>query len=149
MWIVDRIMCIFLWSKIFRAISPLPPEKNFSRAPISSINILTGNNNCSDIMSTERMKIEKGLYIIKSTFGWMIKGRAKSQEGNEHENAMLIMTHFTQTIYFLRYISLATLNHHSSPHQILINFRSSRPSLSSLLRKLRLMMEWCNILLTQ
>ena len=49
-------------------------------------------------MSTEKMKIEKGLYIIKSMFGWMIKGRAKSQEGNEHENAMLIMTHSTNNI---------------------------------------------------
>ena len=37
MLIVDRIMSIFLWSKIFRAIFALLPPNNFSRAPMHEI----------------------------------------------------------------------------------------------------------------
>ena len=40
----------------------------------SSIGILIGNNYYNDIMSTERIKILEGLYIIKPKFGWMING---------------------------------------------------------------------------
>ena len=39
----------------------------------SSIGILIGNDYYND-MSTERIKIHEGLYIIKSKFGWMING---------------------------------------------------------------------------
>ena len=44
----------------------------------SSIGILIGNNYYNDIMSTERIKILEGLYIIKPKFGWMINGRTKT-----------------------------------------------------------------------
>ena len=40
----------------------------------SSIRILIGNDYYNDIMSTERIKMYEGLYIIKSKFGWMING---------------------------------------------------------------------------
>ena len=60
------------------------PEHNES----SSIWILTGNDYYNHIMSTERMKTQEGLHIIKSKFSWMISGRTKTKEGNKNENTM-------------------------------------------------------------
>ena len=54
----------------------------------SSIWILTGNAYYNDIMSTERMKIQEGLHIIKSKFSWMISGRTKTKQGNKNKNTM-------------------------------------------------------------
>ena len=68
----------------------------------SAIGILIGKDYYNDIISTERMKIQEGLYIIKSKFGWMINGRTKAKEGNKNEKAMLIMTQSTSKTYFLR-----------------------------------------------
>ena len=51
----------------------------------SSIGILIGNNYYNDIMSTERIKIHEGLYVIKSKFGWMINGRTKKKKGSKDE----------------------------------------------------------------
>ena len=49
-------------------------------------------------MSTERMKIQEGLYIIKSKFSLMMNGQTKATEGNKNENAMVIMAHYTSNI---------------------------------------------------
>ena len=54
----------------------------------SSIWILIGNDYYNHIMSTERMKTQEGLHIIKSKFSWMISGRTKTKEGNKNENTM-------------------------------------------------------------
>ena len=54
----------------------------------SSIWILTGNDYYNHIMSTERMKTQEGLHIIKSKFSWMISGRTKTKEGNKNENTI-------------------------------------------------------------
>ena len=43
MWIVDRIMCIFLWSKIVLAILPLPPKKFFPCAYAHEIHDIAPN----------------------------------------------------------------------------------------------------------
>ena len=64
----------------------------------SAIGILIGKDYYNDIISTERMKIQEGLYIIKSKFGWMINGRTKAKEGNKNEKAMLIMAQSTNNI---------------------------------------------------
>ena len=54
----------------------------------SSIWILIGNDYYNHIMSTERMKTQEGLHIIKSKFSSMISGRTKTKEGNKNENTM-------------------------------------------------------------
>ena len=64
----------------------------------SSIGILIGNNYYNDIMSTERIKIHEGLYVIKSKFGWIINGRTKKKKGSKDENLMLILTHSMNNI---------------------------------------------------
>ena len=64
----------------------------------SSIGILIGNDCYNDIMSTERIKIYEGLYVIRSKFGWMINGQTKTKEGSKDKNLMLIMTHSTNNI---------------------------------------------------
>ena len=40
----------------------------------SSTEILIGNDYYNEIMSTERIKVHEGSYIIKSIFGWLING---------------------------------------------------------------------------
>lgn len=47
-------------------------------------------------MSTERMKIQEGLYIIKPKFHWMINGQTKVKEKGKSENIMLVMIHSKQ-----------------------------------------------------
>ena len=48
-------------------------------------------------MSSEKVKIEEGLYIIK--FGWVISGRTTNQRNERHqENIMFIMTHSSSDI---------------------------------------------------
>ena len=64
----------------------------------SSIGILIGNDCYNDIMSTERIKIYEGLYVIRSKFGWMINGQTKTKDGSKDKNLMLIMTHSTNNI---------------------------------------------------
>ena len=49
-------------------------------------------------MSTERMKIQEGLYIIKSKFSLMMNGQTKATEGNKNENPKVIMAHSTNNI---------------------------------------------------
>lgn len=44
------------------------------------------------------MKIQKGLYFIKSRFGLMINGRTKATKGNKNKNALVIMTHSMSNI---------------------------------------------------
>ena len=61
---------------------------------MSAISI--GNDYYSNIMSTERMKIQEGLYIIKPKFHWMINEQTKVKEKGNRENIMLIMIHSKQ-----------------------------------------------------
>ena len=65
----------------------------------SSVGILIGNDYYNGIISTERIKMHEGLYIIKSKFGWMINGRTKTKEGSKDENVMLVMTHSINNIF--------------------------------------------------
>lgn len=58
-----------------KAIVVLETNGNVQRAPI--------NDYFNNIMSTETMKIQKRLYIIKSSIGWMINGRTKTKEENK------------------------------------------------------------------
>ena len=50
MLIVDRIMSIFLWNKIFRAIFALLPQNNFSRAPMHEMQYDL-NNDIKDLQN--------------------------------------------------------------------------------------------------
>ena len=54
----------------------------------SSIGILIGNDYYNDIMSTERVKIHEGLYIIKSKFGSMIKGRKQKRKCDVNDDTL-------------------------------------------------------------
>ena len=106
----------------------------------SSIGILIGNDYYNDIMLTERLKIQEGLYIIKSKFGWMINGLTKLKQGKKSKNVMLIMTHSTNKI-------LPDIHQFTSLEPSLQlapdigNFGSLKQLVSFLLRKLRMMME--------
>ena len=65
----------------------------------STLGLLIGNDYHNDIMSSEKVKIEEGLYIVKSKFGWVISGRTTNQRNERHqENIMFIMTHSSSNI---------------------------------------------------
>jgi len=64
----------------------------------STIGLLIGSDYYNEIMSSERIKIQEGLYVIQSKFGWMISGRTKFNEGNNQESTMLILTHSSSNI---------------------------------------------------
>ena len=65
----------------------------------STLVLLIGNDYYNDIMSSEKVKIEEGLYVIKSKFGWVISGRTTNQRNEKHqENIMFIMTHSSSNI---------------------------------------------------
>ena len=67
----------------------------------STLGLLIGNDYYNDIMSSEKVKIEEGLYIIKSKFGWVISGRTTNQRNGRHqENIMFIMTHSSSGILY-------------------------------------------------
>ena len=44
-------------------------------------------------MSTDRVKINEGLYLIKSKFGWIISGKASINGAVSQENTMFVMTY--------------------------------------------------------
>ena len=65
----------------------------------STLGLLIGNDYYNDVMSSEKVKIEEGLYIIKSKFGWVISGRTTNQRNErQQENIMFIMTHSSSDI---------------------------------------------------
>ena len=65
----------------------------------STLGLLIGNDYYNDIMSSEKVKIEEGLYLMKSKFGWVISGRATKQTNERHqENVLFMMTRSSSNI---------------------------------------------------
>ena len=49
-------------------------------------------------MSSEKVEVQEGLYLIKPKFGWIISGKTKTNERIHHENTMFVMTHSSTQI---------------------------------------------------
>ena len=45
----------------------------------STIGLLIGSDYYNELISPERVEIQKGLYAIKSKFGWIISGKTKTE----------------------------------------------------------------------
>ena len=54
-----------------------------------TIDMLIGCDYYEDILKAEKIQIEKGLYLVNSTIGWMFSGRI-IHEAEEVESSMLI-----------------------------------------------------------
>ena len=105
-----------------------------------SIGILMGHVYYNDIMSTERIKIHKGFYIIKSKFGWMINRRSKKREGTKDKNVMLIMADSANKI-LSEIHQFTPVEPSLKPTPDTDEFWKLETLVSFLLRKLRMMME--------
>jgi len=57
-----------------------------------TIGVLIGQDYYDEIMSSEKTRIQDGLFVQKSKFGWMISGRAKNSEHTTTENNFFVMT---------------------------------------------------------
>ena len=64
----------------------------------SSIGVLIGSDYYHDIISSEKVQIQEGLYVVRSKFGWIICGRTTGNEQDSMENSMLVMTYSQSNI---------------------------------------------------
>ena len=49
-------------------------------------------------MSSVKVKVKEGLYLIKSKFDWIILGKTETNKRIDHENTMFGMTHSSTQI---------------------------------------------------
>ena len=87
--------------KRFRLTDTLPQQTESS-----TIGVLIGSDYYHEVMSSERVEVQEGLYLIKSKFGGIISGKTKTNERIHHENTMFVMTHSsTQVLPKLQHFS--------------------------------------------
>ena len=65
----------FSIQKGFGLADTLPQQTEFS-----TIEVLIGSNYCHEVMSSEKVEVQEGLYIIKLRFSWIISGKTKTNE---------------------------------------------------------------------
>ena len=83
-----RLKNRFSIQKRFRLADTLPQQTESS-----TIGVLIGSDYYHEVMSSERVEVQEGLYLIKSKFGWIISGKTKTNERIHHEHTMFVMTH--------------------------------------------------------
>lgn len=59
----------------------------------SSVDILIGNDYYLDIILSQRIEVQPGLYLLASKLGWILTGRSGDHESNMNETNMLILTY--------------------------------------------------------
>ena len=63
------------------------------------IDLLIGNDYYSDIVSTKRISLSDGLYLLSSKFGWILSGRTKEEnEVKSTESTLALLTHSSSEI---------------------------------------------------
>ena len=83
----------FSVQKRFQLADTLPQQSESS-----TIGVLIGSDHYHEVMSSEMVEVQEGLYLIKSKFGWIISGETKTNEQIHHENTMFVMTHSSTQI---------------------------------------------------
>ena len=58
----------------------------------STLGILIGNDYYDDIVLDERKKLQSGLHIIKTKFGWILSGKMTVKKDGTPENTLFVMT---------------------------------------------------------
>ncbi|MCG8033321.1 MAG: DUF1759 domain-containing protein, partial [Candidatus Thiodiazotropha taylori] len=59
----------------------------------SSVELLVGNDYYLDIVLSQKIEVQPGLYFLASKLGWILTGRTNDPENNVNETAMLILTY--------------------------------------------------------
>ncbi|KAH3747904.1 hypothetical protein DPMN_182339 [Dreissena polymorpha] len=64
-----------------------------SECDYSSVELLIGNDYYLDILLSQKMQLQPGLYLLSSKLGWMLTGRTCEQESEQYISTfMLILT---------------------------------------------------------
>ena len=74
-----------------------------SETETSAIELLIGNDYYLDIILSQNIEVQPGLYLLASKLGWSLTGRTNESESSADETNMLILTygtHLTQTNLF-------------------------------------------------
>ncbi|XP_057305140.1 uncharacterized protein LOC130642082 [Hydractinia symbiolongicarpus] len=61
----------------------------------STLGLLIGNDHYHDIVLPERKKVDNGLCLINSLFGWILSGRISENEKHTSDVSMFVMTNTT------------------------------------------------------
>ena len=59
----------------------------------SSVDVLIGNDYYLDIIMSQRIEVQPGLYLLSSKLGWILTGRSGDHEPSPTESNMLILTY--------------------------------------------------------
>ena len=59
----------------------------------SSVDILIGNDYYLDIIMSQRIEVQPGLYLLSSKLGWILTGRSGDSNLTINETNMLIRTY--------------------------------------------------------
>ena len=69
----------------------------------SQVELLVGNDYYLDIILSQKIEVQPGLYLLSSKLGWILTGRSSELETSANETNMLILTYgtnITQTNVF-------------------------------------------------
>ena len=83
-----RLKSRFSIPKRLRLADTLPQQTESS-----TIGILIGSDYYHEVMSSKKVEVQEGLYLIKSKFGCIIPGKTKTNERIHHENTMFVIIH--------------------------------------------------------
>ena len=96
-----RLKNRFSIQKSFRLADTLPQQTESS-----TIGVLIGSDYYYEVMSSKKVEVQEGLYLIKSKFGWTRSGKIKTNDRIHQENTMFVMTHSsTQVLPELQHFS--------------------------------------------
>jgi len=59
----------------------------------SSVELLIGNDYYLDLVTSQKIEIQPGLYLLSSKFGWILSGRTLDSETNKNNVNMFVMSH--------------------------------------------------------
>ena len=63
-----------------------------------NIVLLVGNYYYADIVSTNKIMLSEGLYLVVSKFGWMLSGRTKHEYTAPKRDSLMMLTYFLSEI---------------------------------------------------
>ncbi|MCG8049164.1 MAG: hypothetical protein N0E48_26780, partial [Candidatus Thiodiazotropha endolucinida] len=66
-----------------------------SETESADVELLVGNDYYLDIILTQKIEVQPGLYLLASKLGWILTGRTTEGVSNQEETSMLTLTYGT------------------------------------------------------
>ena len=83
-----------LSENIDRLVSSLDLADSIPReSESSSVELLIGNDYYLDIILSQKIEIQPGLYLLASKLAWILTGRTSEPDSTREETSMLILTY--------------------------------------------------------